>query len=111
MWSKEEQTLEAFIEEELPFLIQPDYEATIIVLEEKLLSHNLSLDTVTSHYPNFLTKVKYHLFFFFAHQMSELKLNNNSVATHYQSIATAYHDLYINSFAEKQIKEYLEKHQ
>ena len=110
MWSKEEQALEDFIEEELPFLIQPDYEATIIVLEENLRSHNLSLDTVTSHYPNFLTKVKYHLFFFFAHQMSELKLNNKSdFATTYQSIATTYRERYINSFVEKQIQEYFAK--
>lgn len=121
IWSNEEQTLEDFIEEELPFLIQPDYEATVVVLENKLRSRqsrgaarslNLSLDTVTSYYPNFLTKVKYHLFFFFAHQMSELKLNNNSdFTTHYQSIAVAYRDRYINSFAEKQIQAYLEKHQ
>ena len=118
MWSKEEQTLEDFIEEDLSFLIQPDYEATVIVLEKKLRtvklaygrSHNLSLDTVISHYPNFLTKVKYHLFFFFAHQMSELKLNNNNdFTTLYQTIATTYREKYLDSFAEKQINEYLEK--
>jgi hypothetical protein len=118
IWSMEEQTLEDFIEEDLPFLIQPDYEATVIVLEKKLRaaklacgrSHNLSLDTVISNYPNFLTKVKYHLFFFFAHQMSELKLNNNNDFTIlYQTIATTYREKYLDSFAEKQINEYLEK--
>lgn len=106
-----EPTLEAFIEEYLPLLIQPDYEATIAILEAKLKTHNLSLDRLIARYPNFLTKVRYHLFFFFAHQMSELPSDNNlDLATHYRSLATTYRDRYIDSFAEKQIQEYFEKH-
>lgn len=114
----EKQTLEDFIEEDLTFLIQPDYEATIILLKHKLQSpsdavsrsQNRSLDAVISHYPNFLTKVRYHLFFFFAHQISELKSDSDSdFSTYYQSVAKAYRERYINSFVDKQIQEYFEK--
>ena len=108
IWSEEEQTLEDFIEEDLPFLIKPNYEATIIVLENKLRSQNSSLDTVTSHYPNFLTKVRYHLFFFFAHQISKLKSHSNSdFSTLYQSVAEIYQERYIDFFVDKQIQEYI----
>lgn len=109
IWS-EEQSLDDFLEEDLPFLIQPDYEATIIVLENRLRSQNSSLDVVISHYTNFLTKVRYHLFFFFAHQISELKSDSNSdFSTRYQFVAKAYQERYINFFVDKQIQEYLVK--
>ena len=108
IWSEEEQTLEDFIEEDLPFLIKPHYEVTIIVLNSKLQQQNSSLDTVISHYPNFLTKVKYHLFFFFAHQISELKSDSNSdLYALYQSVAETYQERYIDSFVDKQIQEYI----
>ena len=108
IWSEEEQTLEDFIEEDLPFLIKPHYEATIIILENKLRSQNSSIDTVTFHYPNFLTKVRYHLLFFFAHQISELKSDSNSnFSTLYQSVAETYQERYIDSFVNKQVQEYI----
>lgn len=108
IWSEEKQTLEDFIEEDLPFLIQSHYEATIVVLKTKLQSQNRSLDAVTSDYPNFLTKVRYHLFFFFAHQISELSSHSNSdFNTLYQFVTETYQEQYIDSFVDRQIQEYL----
>jgi hypothetical protein len=105
-WSKEKQTLRDFLEEDLPFLMQSHYEDTIIILKQELQSLNLSLDLVLAKYPNFLEKIRYHLYFFFAHQMSAMELNNNSdFYTQYCLISTAYRNQYIDSFVEKQIKE------
>lgn len=105
---EEKQFLEVFIEEDLPFLIQPNYEATILVLTSKLQQQNRSLDAVVYDYPNFLTKVRYHLFFFFAHQINELSSDSNSdFDTLYQFVTETYQEQYIDSFVDKQIQEYL----
>lgn len=108
-WSQEEaesQTLQDFLEEDLPFLIQSHYEDTIILLKQELRSIDLSLDLILARYPNFLEKIKYHLFFFFAHQMSEIELSNErDFYTEYSLIATAYRNQYIYSFVENQIKD------
>lgn len=103
---KKTQSLEDFLEEDLPFLIKSHYEDTIIVIKKELQLHNLSLDFVVSQYPNFLEKIKYHLFFFFAHQMSEtIPEQNNDLYANYCAIAKIYRNQYIYSFVENQIKD------
>ncbi|VEP16107.1 hypothetical protein H1P_4040006 [Hyella patelloides LEGE 07179] len=100
------QSLEDFLEEDLPFLIKSHYDDTIIIIKKELQLHNLSFDVVVSQYPNFLEKIKYHLFFFFAHQMSEITPEpNNDLYAHYCAIAKAYRNQYIYSFVENQIKD------
>ena len=107
-WSEGEQTLENFLEEDLPFLIKSQYEATLVVLKKKLELLNLSLDLIVSQYPNFLEKIKYHLFFFFAHQISIICSNTNNNYDFYDqycSVALLYKNQYIYSFVDKQIQE------
>jgi hypothetical protein len=105
-WGQEEQNFSNFLEEDLPFLIQSQYEDTIILLKKELQLLNSSLDFVLTQYPNFLEKIRYHLYFFFAHQMSAMKLDNGSdFYTQYFLLSTAYHNRYIYSFVENQLKE------
>ena len=123
-WSEGEQTLEIFLEEDLPFLIQSPYKATLVVLKKKLQLVDSSLDLIIYQYPNFLEKIKYHLFFFFAHQISILYSNSNNdhaaprldfvplrvrrdrdLFNHYYSVASAYEHQYIYSFVDKQIQD------
>jgi hypothetical protein len=104
--NQKEQNFSSFLEEDLPFLIQPQYENTIVLLKKELQLLNSSLELVTAKYPNFLEKIRYHLYFFFAHQMSGMKLDNSSnFYTQYFLLSTAYHEQYIYSFVEKQLKE------
>ena len=104
-WAQKNQTLENFLEEDLPFLIKSHYEDTIIILKKELKSINLSLDYILIHYPNFLQRIKYHLYFSFAYQMSELRSDcNEDLYAHYSAIATAYRNQYIYYFVENQIR-------
>jgi hypothetical protein len=105
-WSQEEQSFSNFLEEDLPFLIQSQYEDTIVLLKKELQLLDSSLELVIAKYPSFLEKIRYHLYFFFAHQMSAMKLNNSSdFYTQYFLLSTAYHNQYIYSFVENQLKE------
>ena len=111
-WSEGEQTLEIFLEEDLPFLIQSQYNNTLVVLKKKLQLVNSSLDLIIFQYPNFLEKIKYHLFFFFAHQISMLWSNSNNdrdLFSHYYLVASAYENQYIYSFVDKQIQDISDK--
>lgn len=104
--SQEKQTLESFLEEDLPFLINSHYEDTIVIIKRTLQRHNYSFDLLLAQYPNFLNKIKYHLFFFFAHQMSSVKSNNNAdYYAHYCTVSMAYRNQYIYPFVEQQIQD------
>ena len=104
---QEEQILEDFLEEDLPFLIKPHYENTLIVLKRKLQVFNSSLDIVSIQYPNFLEKIRYHLFFFFAHQINTNRTSDRSFYASYCLVATAYQNQYIETFVENQIQDCL----
>lgn len=105
-WSEREQTLKEFLEDDLPFLIQSHYEETIIFIKQKLQEIDISFDLIIDQYPNFLEKIRYHLYFFFAHQMSEMELSNSSdFYSQYCLIADIYRNQYIYSFVQKQIQD------
>ena len=79
---------------------------TEITLDSVLYLLNLSLDSVILQYPNFLKKIKYHLFFFFAHQLGELKPDNKqNLYAHYCLIARAYHNQYVYAFVKQQLQD------
>ena len=104
---KRKEILEDFLEEDLPFLIEPHYKATIVVLKQKLQLINLSLDSITFHYPNFLEKIRYHLFFFFAHQINLIYSDSCDDCDFYDlycSVALSYKHQYIHSFVNEQIQ-------
>ena len=103
--SKQKQVLESFLEEDLPFLISSHYEDTIVIIKQKLQYSGSSLDILLIQYPNFLTKIRYHLFFWFAHQLDNLQSNNNlDCDENYYTVSMAYRTQYIYSFVQQQLE-------
>lgn len=104
------QSLEDFLEEDLPSLIKPDYENTLIHLEKRLLDFNLSIEKVSAFYPNFLEKIRFHLVFFLANQLSSPKYRNfDNFPDRYRAVSLLFQDHYVLSFVEKQVQDILKR--
>lgn len=103
------QSLEEFLEDDLPSLIKPDYENTIIHLEKRLVDFNLSIEKVLVYYPNFLEKIRFHLVFFLANQLNSSKYREfDNFQDRYRAVSLLYQDHYVLSFVEKQVQDILQ---
>ena len=108
--TKQVQSLEDFLEEDLPFLITPDYENTILYLEKRLLDFNLSIDKVSAYYPNFLERIRFHLVFFLANQLNSSKYRGfDNFRDRYRAVSLVFQDHYVLSFVEKQVLDILKR--
>ncbi len=107
---KQLQSLEDFLEEDLPLLIKPDYENTITHLKRRLLDFDLSIAKVSDYYPNFLEKIRFQLVFFLVNQLNSAKyLEFDSFQERYRAVSLIYQDHYVHSFVEKQVQEILQR--
>lgn len=104
------QSLEDFLEEDLPSLIKPDYENTLTHLDRRLLDFDLSIEKVSTDYPNFLEKIRFHLVFFLANQLNSEKYRQfDNFQDRYRAISLLYQDHYVLSFVEKQVQAILKR--
>jgi len=102
------QSLDDFLEEDLPSLIKPDYENTLIHLERRLLDFNSSIEKVSVYYPNFLEKIRFHLVFFLANQLNSSKYRGlDNFQDRYRAVSLLFQDHYVLSFVEKQVQDIL----
>ena len=104
--SQKQQNWESFLEEDLPFLINSHYEDTVVMIKKKLQSYNSSLEILLIQYPNFLTKIRYHLFFWFAHQLSSPRFDDETdYYSNYCTVSMFYRSQYVYSFVKQQLEE------